>query len=282
MDDVVYVMAFPADSVESLANVVQPLETIAARSLYNPLKLDLSYTTNAYGGNGLSGNPVPYKVRNDSTLSILLLLCFVCYVLSLAHSKPFLYRQLKNILRPPHLINNDNESGGEQRIMVFLSIVNALVLAVVTSLLVSETMSHDLLSQDGIIYIAVFFVSYLLYYCLKWMVGAFVNLVFFGVKKYLQWQTLQLQLATYVGVLLLPMLVLQFYFDLSVENALFYIGVVLFLNKIITFYKSFQIFFQGNGLYLQTFLYFCALEIVPLLAFGCAGLAIVDLMEINF
>ena len=92
---------------------------------------------------------------------------------------------------------------------------------------------------------------------------------------------LQLQVAALQGVLLFPMLTLQIYFDFSAENSIIYISVVLFLNKILTFYKSFQIFFKGNGLYLQTFLYFCALEIVPLLAFGGFGLTIIDLYKIN-
>ena len=75
---------------------------------------------------------------------------------------------------------------------------------------------------------------------------------------------------------------LQIYFDFSTENALIYIGFVLFLNKILTFYKAYQIFFRGNGLYLQTFLYFCTLEIAPMLALGGAGLAIIDSVKINF
>lgn len=282
MDDAVYVMAFPADSMESQAHVVQPMESIAAKSLYNPLKLEIPYTLGYSTGNGVAGNPVPYRLRNDSPLTILFLLCLLFFILSLAHSKPFLARQLKNILRKPSLINDNGESGGEHSIMVLLSVVNALVLSIITCLLVSSTIAQDILLQFGLLFISASFAGFLLYFCVKWIVGSFVNLVFFGVKKNLHWMALQLQVSAYEGILLLPMLALQIYFDFSVENALIYISIVLFLNKIITFYKSFQIFFQGNGLYLQTFLYFCALEIVPLLAFGCAGLAIVDLIEINF
>jgi len=282
MGDAIYVVAPPAASNESQTDVVQPLESIAARSLYNPLKLDVHCTATASGLNGMAGSPVPYRLRNDSLLTILLLLCFVFFIVSLARSKPFLARQLRNFLRKPGLSHDTGESGGEIGILVFLSVVNAMVLAIATSLLLSDIFAKNILMQEGIAFIAAVFAGFMLYYCMKWAVGSFVNIVFFGVKKNLQWMALQLQVSAYDGVLLFPIIALLVYFDLSVENAIIYIVVVLFLNKIITFYKSYQIFFQGNGLYMQTFLYFCALEIVPLLAFGCAWLAIIDLIQINF
>ena len=284
MDDAGSVAPVPVDSScssEGHVTVVQPLESIAAKSLYSPLTFSVPRPTVLYRGQGLSGDPVPYTLRNDSSLTILLLLCFVFFVVSLARSKHLLARQLKDFLFVSHS-ERDDSRGGEYRFLVFLSLLDALVLAITTYLLTEDAIIPEPLVQSNMILVAVAFAAFLVYFCMKWLAGMIVNLVFFGVKKNLQWVTLQLQVTALEGVLLFPVLSMQIYFGFSVENAIIYIGTVLFLNKIITFYRSYQIFFKGNGLYLQTFLYFCALEIVPLLAFGFAGLVTIDLEKINF
>jgi len=54
------------------------------------------------------------------------------------------------------------------------------------------------------------------------------------------------------------------------------------LVKILTFYKSYIIFFKQKRYFLQIILYFCALEIVPLFALWGGLLSIVDLFKIKF
>jgi hypothetical protein len=49
--------------------------------------------------------------------------------------------------------------------------------------------------------------------------------------------------------------------------------VVIFI-KILTIYKSYVIFFRQKALYVQNILYFCALEMVPLLSLW-GGLAVI-------
>ena len=276
-----YIMPFPEDSVPE--NILgDDLQDIVSNTFFTEKNPDLP-TNLPYRSDGVAGDPVPYTVRGDNSLTILLLLCFVLFVVSLAHSKHFLAKQLKDFFWPAANDHYDgSESSGELRFMVFLSLVNALVLAISTYLLSSNAIDQKVIESTGVMLIAIFFASFTSYYCLKWLVASIVNLTFFGGKKSLQWMTLQLQVTALEGVLLFPVLALQIYFDFSAENALIYIGLVLFLNKILIFYKAYQIFFKGNGLYLQTFLYFCSLEIAPMLALCGAGLAIIDTIKINF
>lgn len=275
-----YIMPFPEDSVPKKV-IDTDLKGIVSNNYFTERNPDLP-TDQPYRTVGEAGDPVPYTVRADNTLTILLLLCFVFFVVSLAHSKHFLAKQLKDFFWPASNDRDNNESGGELRFMVFLSMVNALVLAISTYLVASNAIDQKVIESTGLMLIAILFAAFTAYYCVKWMVTSIVNLTFFGGKKTLQWMTVQLQVTALQGVLLFPILALQIYFDFSAENALLYLALVLFLNKILTFCKSFQIFFKGNGLYLQTFLYFCSLEIAPMLALGGAGLAIIDTIKINF
>ena len=84
------------------------------------------------------------------------------------------------------------------------------------------------------------------------------------------------------GVMLFPVIMLLAYFNFSLQAAIIYSLIVLGLVKILSFYKSYIIFFRGNGSFLQIFLYFCALEAVPFSAL-CGGLVLMShYLKINF
>ena len=84
------------------------------------------------------------------------------------------------------------------------------------------------------------------------------------------------------GVLLFPCVMLLTYFNLSMQSVLYYFVIVLFFVKLLTFYKCWTIFLHTNGVFLQIILYFCALEIIPLLSlWGVLG-TIVNELKINF
>ena len=89
-------------------------------------------------------------------------------------------------------------------------------------------------------------------------------------------------IAAMEGIVLFPLVLLLSYFDLSMESAIIYMAIVLILVKILTFYKCFVIFFRRNSGLLQNILYFCALELTPLLILAGLMVMIVDNLKINF
>ena len=44
---------------------------------------------------GIAGDPVPYTVRNDNAITCMLIFCFVMALVSFAHSRQYILRQLK-------------------------------------------------------------------------------------------------------------------------------------------------------------------------------------------
>jgi len=83
-------------------------------------------------------------------------------------------------------------------------------------------------------------------------------------------------------VLLFPAVILQAYFGLSIQNVEIYFIIVLIIVKILTIYKCYVIFFRQSVVKLQIILYFCTLEIVPLLAFWGALVITANNLKINF
>ena len=66
------------------------------------------------------------------------------------------------------------------------------------------------------------------------------------------------------GIVLLPVVLVQIYFGLPLAVTAIYSLIVVALFKLLSFYKCYTIFFRRNGIFVQSFLYFCALELMPL------------------
>jgi hypothetical protein len=233
------------------------------------------------GRSGVAGDPIPYTIRCDNMFTSLLLLCIVLFFFSIARSKWFISRQLRDFF---YLSYHDDmtETSGELRFQLFLVLLCCLLLAISSYLYVTAYVADTFQLDNDFQLISLFFGSFVGYFLLKSGLYSLVNYVFFDGNKSLQWMQSALFLTAMEGVLLFPAVLLQVYFDLSVQNVIFYYVFILLIIKILTFYRSWVIFFRQNGVYLQNILYFCALEIVPLLGFAGSLLSIVNLLKINF
>ena len=84
------------------------------------------------------------------------------------------------------------------------------------------------------------------------------------------------------GVALFPIVMLQVFFEMPVSITLFYTVSTIILAKLLTLCKQFIIFFRDKTFSLQIILYFCALEIVPLLTLWGVLTTINGYLKINF
>lgn len=232
---------------------------------------------------GVAGTPQPYNVRTDNVLTMALLLSFVLFLLALAKSGCAVARQAKNFFFPSHQADDDSSLHPSPfTLLLFMTAVDSLLLAIGSYIYATECLAVRFALSSQPLAVAVLFAAFLAYFLVKWLAYHLVNSVFFGSKKTRQWTQTFLFVTALEGVLMFPLVMLLVYFDLSAEKALFYFVFVLILNKILTFYKCWVIFFRQNGRSLQIFLYFCALEITPLLAFGGVWTMMVSSLKVNF
>lgn len=103
------------------------------------------------------------------------------------------------------------------------------------------------------------------YFFIKNLLYKLVNWVFFDSKSNGQWGRTWLFLSSLEGVLLFPLVLLQIYFSLSLQAAFVYALIVVLFVKMLTLYKSYTIFFKRIAVSLQIILYFCALEMIPMM-----------------
>ena len=232
---------------------------------------------------GVSGDPIPYSMHGDNIITLLLLLCFVLTVVSFANSRRFFIRQFKGLFHMPRTDDTFMpETSTELRFQFFLVAQTSLLLAILQYAYTQEFIGSTFVLPSDYHLIIVFFLLFAGYFLLKAVFYTIVNLVFFDSKRNTLWLKTELFITAIEGIALYPVVLLLVYFDMETKNVITYLIIVLILVKILTFYKCFVIFFRRIGVYLQIFLYFCTLEIVPMAAFWGILILTGKLLKVNY
>jgi hypothetical protein len=267
-------------------------ETADSSSMVNPPHFDelllpsgdtLYYATNhPEWSHGIAGDPIPYTVRGDSVLTLLLIACFMILTISVAQSKRFIIRQLKYFFFIPRNDSNITETSQELHFQSFLAGLSCLLSGIIVFQYTNHYITDTFLIGNELILIALLSAVFLTYIVGKAILYLMVNSVFFDPTKNRQWQKVLLFINAMVGILLFPAVLLTIYFDLSLDKAAYYFVSILFSAEILTFYKGWSIFFRQNRGFLKISLYFCTLEITPLLCLASGLLILIDNLKPNF
>jgi len=234
------------------------------------------------GRYGIAGDPMPYSVRNDNVITGLLLGCFILALVAFSRSRRFIARQAKNFFYVQRSNTSMTETTGEFRFQFFLMFQTCLLQSILAFFYTQQNIADTFILSSQYFLVAIFFGTFAAYYFLKLILYAFVNWIFFDKRRNEQWLKAWLFIVSMEGVAFFPLVMLQSYFDLSMQSCVVYALIVIILVKLFTFYKCFTIFFRRNGGFLQIILYFCALEMTPLLSLWGVLVMTVDYLKINF
>ena len=167
------------------------------------------------------------------------------------------------------------------RFQFFLMLQTCLLLSIVTFFYVQRYVT-DTFIVDHYVVIGVFFCIFLLYVVLKMLLQWLCGMVFFSRRRNEAWMKSLMFIMSIEGQCLLPVVLLQTYFGFSIGNTLILTSIVVILSKILSFYKIYNIFFQRRDAIVQFFLYFCALEIMPVFALLGFLAMTSDYLKVNF
>ncbi|PTL33833.1 DUF4271 domain-containing protein [Prevotella sp. oral taxon 376] len=231
---------------------------------------------------GVSGDPIPYAIANDNFFASLLIGCFVLALVAFSQSRKFISRQAKNFFFVPHEhVTQIPETANEIRFQVFLVLQTYLLLALFFFFYSNAYVGEAFMLAPYpviAIYTGIGFAYFLLKVFLYWFTGW----VFFDRRNNVQWLKSFLFIVSMEGVALFPIVVLQAFFGVSMQTTVVYAIVLLVFVKMLTFYKTYIIFFRKKSSFLQNILYFCALEIIPMLALWGVVITINSYLKINF
>ncbi len=235
------------------------------------------------GRYGIAGDPIPYTVHGDNFITSLLLICFIMATISFANARTFIVRQLKSLFYLPHEGTSEiNETANELRFQFLLVFLASVLIALLFYFYTINTYGDTFVLKSQYHLIGIYLAMVIAYLAVKTFLYFVVNNTFFDGKRSGQWTKVFFFITALEGVVLFPAVILHAYFNMGIRNTIIYIGFALLFIKFLTFYKSYIIFFRQNVVKLQIILYFCTLEIIPLLALGGAMVLTANSLKINF
>lgn len=226
---------------------------------------------------GIQETPLPYQLRRDDGITALLLLVLMLMLVTFSKSKKSLLKQAKELFNPPreyHSLFND-EPGDQQRTMSFFVSLALLTLSLLLFSFNKLTSSYFVSPEQLYLTLLSNLLVVVIYYFFKKVSYHFVNWIFFDKTKNKKWQETYSFVYAAEGMFLFPILLLTVYFDLNTIHTLFCLGFVVLLTRIILLYETYIIFFPKIHGFLHLIVYFCALEITPLLIL-CRVLAFIN------
>jgi len=213
---------------------------------------------------GMAGEPLPYLLQSDGRITTLMFLCILMVSFAFSREKKYLLQQAKSLFITRERSSMFDETNViDARCFILLISHTCIILGfclydylIEKNPVLFEKIPHMFLLGGLIALIPI-------YLLLKWTLYGMVNWTFFQKVKNSAWTTSFFNLFIWLGILLLPLVLLVVYFDISSPTNLYLIGFVIIIAKISLFWKSFCNFFEKIHGAFHLILYFCALEILP-------------------
>lgn len=234
------------------------------------------------GRTDVLGDPVPYTFGSDNVISGLLLLCFVIAMGGISVARLFLSMQLRTFFGATGSLRRQADNVSVRTAQPFFLFQTALLLGIGFFILTHKMYGGLYDEAAPIVRIGVFAAEFLAYFVVKRLLYSGVNWVFFDKTASERWRRASSFLNSAEGMLLFPLVLLLVYFKLEFQAALIYAGIVLVLVKLFQLYKAYTIFFSRMSGSFQIFLYFCSLEIIPLMVLGGVLNITGNYLKINF
>ncbi len=225
---------------------------------------------------------MPYTIAGDNLITGILLSCFILAMVAFAQSHKFIMRQAKNFFYVQHGETTAiTETSGEIRFQFFLMLQTCLQFSLLFFLYARSVVSDTFIVEQYKV-VGLFSGAILVYFLFKLLAYTIANLTFFDKRANEQWIKSFLFINSVEGLLVFPVVMLVVYFGLALKMAFVYTAIVVILLKLLSLYKTYIIFFRQKGAFLQDILYFCALEVMPLLTLWGVLTAINGYLKINF
>ena len=213
---------------------------------------------------GMEGEPLPYLAQSDGRVTTLMFLCILMVSFAFSREKNYLLQQVKSLF-----INRERSSMFDEAniidIRYFILLISHTCIVLGFCLFYYMTDTHAaIFKKIPHMYLLGGFIALIpVYLFLKWGLYGIVNWTFFQKVRNSSWTTSFFNLFIWLGILLLPLVLLVVYLDISSPINLYLLGIVVIIAKISLFWKSFSNFFEKIHGAFHLILYFCALEILP-------------------
>ncbi len=215
--------------------------------------------------NDIVGELMPYELRSDNTITLLLLVGFVITTIAFGHTQRSSLQQLGGFFRISRNDVGRKKTASEIRFQLFLALQTCLQMGILTYFAIVKSAPDMAAVAKRYDMIAIFSAVFLFYFLAKTLLYTIVNNTFFSHRQNREWLDSFLLLTDMEGLLMFLTVVISVYLDTGMEHITNSVITILIVVKILVIYKCFVIFFKRAAKVLQFILYLCTLEAIPLL-----------------
>ena len=236
------------------------------------------------GHTGFEGVLRPYRLLHDDWVTLSVLLCFVLLVVIQKRIRSYIVSQAKEFFLPSkNITRKENPNNNSER---FIPLLLMLVISIMGGLgiyMYTQSQQHLFLGlMSPYLLIGIYTGIWILYFILKTILSGFVNWIFFDKKKIKVWKKSGFFLFSVESLLIFPVIIITIYLNLPPHIPLWITLIIGLLVKILHLYKTFLIFFPKIYGTLHLIVYFCTLEIMPLLAVFKILIRVTDELIVKF
>ena len=213
---------------------------------------------------GMQGEALPCPLQSNPIIITMLFMCIVLTAFSFSKKKKYLVQQLKSVITHKErssIFNETTNTDGHYSILLGLQTCILLAFSTLYHYVGNRPLPVEQTTHLWLL--GGLFIGVCTFILLKCLLYQLVDWVFFQKVKHSVWIASFFHSFIWLGILLLPVMLVILYFDLSTQASVFLIGLLIIFAKIALFWKCFSNFFEKIHGALHLILYFCALEILP-------------------
>ena len=217
---------------------------------------------------GMPGEPLPYLLHTDWMITIILFLCILATSFAFSKEKKYLLQQLKASFTSRERSSMfDEVTTSSIHYKILLVILSCVLFGFCFYGYYANTTPNILTQVPHEWLLGGYTLSVTIFICLKSILYQFINWIFFQKVKNSLWITSFFNIFIWLGILMLPVILVTVYFDISSQISFYMIGFLIIFAKLSLFWICFSNFFEKIHGAFHLILYFCALEILPDLLF---------------
>lgn len=234
--------------------------------------------------NGMVATPLPYRLWRDDWVTATVLMCFFVLTFVIRLNRHRLLSQFRYFFYHPRQQHEQRaiQTSLEEQSTLILIILMCLIGGVGYFEYTQNRLGIFLGQLSPYLLMGIYIGCWAAYFLVKNLTYIFANWIFFDKELRLLWKDSATCLVSIESVFLFAIVVTSVYFNLSFETVIIAIFAVIMAIKSMTLYKTQQIFFREKYGSLHLFVYFCTLEIAPLLVITRILMLITDSLIVKY
>lgn len=211
---------------------------------------------------GEGGDPTAYEASQNTVIGSMLICCFLVIIYALSRAQGQLKKIVSHVITNRHNRSMTIASLPELRYMFLLTICTTIETALLFYNATTTGINEESLSTLPTI--GIYAAIVLVYIMMKGMLFVVVNWVFFSREQRAAWTDVYVVLTAGLGVVLLPIVLLQTYIDIDSTVLLWIVVAAVAMQKIVAMRKAIDIFFSGRSSVLHVIPYTLTLDLLPI------------------